>query len=208
VDVLTWITGFTSGLPDWLIWLVGSALSFAESGLGLGLFFPGETAILLVSAALTGPWSAVVMASLVTVSACAGDHVGYVLGRRHGGRIRETRLVRRLGVQHWDRSVALLERHGARAILFTRPVPIVRILTPAAAGVAGSAYHRFLASSLTGAAIWSALYVGLGYALRSSLDLVERYLHSFGWIATGAIALVVVIAVVRAAVRRRRGARP
>lgn len=204
MDFLGWITDMTSALPLGLIWALGSALSFAESGLGLGLFFPGETAILIVSAALTTPWSAVVMFALVTVFACAGDHVGYLLGRRHGSRIRETRLVRKIGAHHWDRAIALLEKQGARAILFTRPVPIVRILTPAAAGVAGATYPRFLAASFSGAFIWSALYVGLGYLLRSSLDAVEKYLSSFGYLFAGVLALAVLLAVVRRILKKRR----
>lgn len=204
MDFLGWITDFTATLPQWSIWALGSGLSFAESGLGLGLVFPGETAILIVSAALTNPASAVVMAVLVALSACAGDHVGYLLGRRYGPRIRETRIVRRFGVQHWDRSIGLLERQGARAILFTRPVPIVRILTPAATGVAGATYPRFLAASFSGAAVWAVLYVGLGYLLRSSLDAVEKYLSSFGWLVTGVLVAVVVVAVVRSLLKRRR----
>ena len=207
MDFLTAVTDFTATLPEWLVWALGSALSFAEAGLGLGLFFPGETAILIVSAALTNPGSAVVMAALVTLFACAGDHVGYLLGRRYGGTIRDTRLVRRLGVRHWDRAVGLLEKHGARGILFTRPVPIVRILTPAAAGVAGATYPRFLASSFAGATIWSVLYVGLGYALRSSLEAVEKYLHSFGWAVTGLLVAAVVFGIVREVRAKRRNAR-
>ncbi|MBF4577219.1 DedA family protein [Frondihabitans sp. VKM Ac-2883] len=204
MDFLGWITDVTSSLPLGLIWALGSALSFAESGLGLGLFFPGETAILIVSAALTTPGSAVVMFALVTVFACAGDHVGYLLGRRHGPRIRETRLVQRIGPHHWDRAIALLEKQGARAILFTRPVPIVRILTPTAAGVAGATYPRFLPASFSGAFIWSALYVGLGYLLRSSLNAVEKYLSSFGYLFAGVLALAVLLAVARRILTKRR----
>ncbi|KQQ28903.1 DedA family protein [Frondihabitans sp. Leaf304] len=204
MDFLGWITDAAAALPVGLVWALGSALSFAEAGLGLGLVFPGETAILIASAALTTPWSAVVMFLLVTVFACAGDHVGYLLGRRHGGRIRETRLVQKFGPHHWDRALALLEKQGARAILFTRPVPIVRILTPAAAGVAGSSYPRFLAASFSGAFIWSGLYVGLGYLLRSSLTAVEKYLHSFGYLFAAALALLIVGALARRIILKRR----
>ncbi|MEV4247717.1 VTT domain-containing protein [Streptosporangium canum] len=64
----------------------------------------------------------------------AGDHVGYLLGRRYGGRMRELAVVRRLGVRHWDRATAAPRRHGAAAVFVTRLIPIVRTLTPAAVG--------------------------------------------------------------------------
>lgn len=141
---------------------LGLALAFAESGLGLGMLLPGETAVVVLAARLDAPTDLLLLGVAVAVGASLGDHVGYVLGRRHGDALRETRAVRRLGRHHLDRAMDLLHRRGAVAVLLTRLVPVVRTLTPAAAGAAGLEYRRFVVASLAGSGLWSATYVGGG----------------------------------------------
>ncbi|GAA4685656.1 DedA family protein [Frondihabitans cladoniiphilus] len=207
MDILGWITDAASSLPLALVYTLGGLFSFLESGLGLGFFLPGETIVLLLSATFDEAWKVVPYLALVAIGASAGDHVGYLLGRRFGRGLRDTRLIARLGTGNWDRAVGVLEKRGAWAVLLTRMVPVVRTLTPAAAGVAGVGYRPFVAASLSGAVLWSALYVGVGYLLRSSLDAVQHYLGNAGWILAGAAVVVVtLVVVVRALRRRRRGA--
>lgn len=204
MDILDWVTETASSLPLALVWALGAIFAFLEAGLGLGFFLPGETIVLLLSASLDTPSKAVALLACVAIGASAGDHVGYLLGRRLGPRLRETRIIVRLGAANWDRAVAVLEKRGARAVLLTRMVPVVRTLTPAAAGTAGVPYLRFLPASLVGATLWALLYVGLGYLMRSSLDAVEKYLGNAGWILLAVAATVVVSIVVVRTVRRRR----
>ena len=113
---------------------LGLGLAFAESGLGLGILLPGETAIVVLAATMTSGPEMVMLGIAVMVGATCGDHVGYLLGRRYGESLRETKVVRRLGVTHYDRATGLLRRRGGLAVFLTRLVPIIRTLTPAAAG--------------------------------------------------------------------------
>lgn len=71
-----------------------------------------------------------------SAAASAADHVGYVIGRRYGTRLRDTRPVRRLGTEHWDRAGRMLRRRGPTALVISRLLPLVRTLMPAAAGPA------------------------------------------------------------------------
>ncbi|TPW77391.1 CDP-alcohol phosphatidyltransferase family protein [Schumannella soli] len=192
----------TPALPDPLTWGLGALFAFLDNGVGLGFHLPGEGVILLLSAAITDVVPAIIMFVAVTIGACAGDHLGYLLGRRHGAGLRDRPLVRRLGLRNWDRALATLERRGGLAIYLTRLVPIVRTLTPLAAGVARVRYSTFLVASLLGAATWALVYVGAGFLLRASLDAVRDALGDGGYLVLAGIAAAAVIALLVRAVRR------
>ncbi|WP_162240638.1 CDP-alcohol phosphatidyltransferase family protein [Frigoribacterium sp. Leaf186] len=206
MDIIGWITDIGSTLPTPLVWALGALFSFTESGLGLGVFVPGETIVLLLAATFDSPGPAVAFFVCVAVGGSLGDHVGYLLGRRFGTGFRDTRIIRKIGVDSWDRAVAVLERRGAAAVFLTRLVPVVRTLTPAAAGVANVPYRSFLPASFGGALTWAAVYVGIGFLLRSSLEAAQQYLGTFSsWALIGAAVVVAIVFVVRL-VRRRRAA--
>ncbi|WP_431031167.1 DedA family protein [Plantibacter sp. RU18] len=135
MDIIGWVNDAAAALPDPLVWLLGFLFAFVESGLGLGFFVPGETIVLLLSAMLDTVPAAIVMLLVVAIGGSMGDHVGYLIGRRYGARLRDTTLIKRLGVDNWDRAVQALERRGAMAVFLTRLVPVIRTLTPASAGV-------------------------------------------------------------------------
>ena len=203
MDIIGWVNDAATTLPDPLIWLLGLLFTTAESGLWLGLVVPGEPVVLLLAAMLDSAPGALVLFLAVALGGSLGDQLGYLLGRRSGGRLRDSAIVRRLGVHGWDRAVEALERRGAQAVFLTRLVPVLRCLTPTAAGVARVPYRSFLAASLLGSLLWSAVYVGVGSLVRATLDTVRQYLGATGWALL--FALVVVVTVI-AIVRFRRGA--
>lgn len=203
MDIIGWVNDAATALPDPLIWLLGLLFATAESGLWLGLVVPGEPVVLLLAAMLDSAPGALVLFLAVALGGSLGDQLGYLVGRRSGGRLRDSAIVRRLGVDGWDRAVEALERRGAQAVFLTRLVPVLRCLTPTAAGVARVPYRSFLAASLLGSLLWSAVYVGVGSLVRATLDTVRQYLGATGWVLL--FALVVVVTVVAIA-RFRRGA--
>lgn len=179
------------------------AFAFAESGLGLGVVVPGETAVLAIAASVDGPTATLLVFCAVTLGATAGDHLGYWLGRTQGPRLRGSRAVSRLGAEHWDRATRLLRRHGAAAVLATRLLPVVRTLTPAAAGCSGLRYPRFAVASLCGSMLWSLLYVGGGRMAMTAAETTLGALGTGGWWVVGAAAGVTA-AVIAVTLRRRR----
>lgn len=138
--------------------LLVMAVVFAESGLLLGFFLPGDS-FLFISGALVAShvihlpgW---LLALCVFVAAVAGDQVGYLIGRRLGPRLFSRPDSRVFAKENADRAQRFFDRHGAKAVVLARFVPIVRTFVPAVAGVGHMARRRFTAYNVVGAAIWS-----------------------------------------------------
>ncbi len=110
--------------------------------------------------------------------------------------------MRKVGHRHWDRACRLLRRYGTGAVFVARFLPVVRTLTPAAAGASGLRYRRFLPASLAGATAWSFLHVSIGWAAGASAKYVENVLGRTGWLLAAVLALAGVVLWLR----RRHGA--
>lgn len=179
------------------MYALGFALALAESGLGLGMLVPGETAVVILAATMQTTTESVLLLICVALGACAGDHVGFAIGRHFGDRLRDTRVVRALGQSHYDRAMDVLRYRGAAAIFLTRLIPVVRTVTPAAAGVSGLSYRRFATASLAGSLLWAAAYVGGGTAVSSAIEAARSVLGPRAWpmlvVLAGAALLVLVI---------------
>ncbi|KQS11295.1 hypothetical protein ASG04_03470 [Curtobacterium sp. Leaf183] len=202
MDILSWLTNSADQIPDAVRWLIAAGFAALEV-LGLGPFVPGEIAVLLLGATFDDVVGAVVLVLAVTVGASVGDHVLYFLGRRFGSGIRDRKLVQRLGVERWDAAIAVVERRGAVAIIATRLVPVIRTLTPLAAGTARLPQARFTTASLVGSLTWALLWGGSGFLLKSSIAAAQEALGSLTWIIAGAIAVLVALVVGFRAARKR-----
>lgn len=142
---------------------------FAESGLLIGFFLPGDSLLfttgLLVAHGqyLSQPLWLVCL--LVVTAAVAGDQVGYLFGRRVGPTLfnrPESRLFKRENV---SKAGAFFERHGPKAIVLARFVPIVRTFTPIVAGAGRMNYRVFALYNLIGGLLWGGGVTVLGYYL-------------------------------------------
>jgi membrane protein DedA with SNARE-associated domain/membrane-associated phospholipid phosphatase len=142
------------------------AVVFAETGLLAGFFLPGDSLLfttgLLVAHGVIGmPIGAVVVA--VSLAAFAGDQVGYLIGRRLGPRLLSRPQSRLLNPAHLDHASGFFDRHGPRAVILARFVPVARTFTPPAAGAGQMPYRRFIAYNAIGAVAWSASLLAAGY---------------------------------------------
>jgi len=178
--------------------LLGFALALAESGLGLGAVLPGEVAISSLATNVDGVVPLLFLGTAVALGASAGDHLGYVIGRVSGPRLRGSRLIARLGLDRWDRASELMQAHGFWAILVSRLLPFVRTVMPAVAGAAHLRYPRFALASVLGAAVWSTVWVGAGAGLAASGLLDNKPL------VVAVVAGVALAAIVVRVVRKRR----
>lgn len=145
---------------------------------------------------------------LVIVAATAGAVVGalvlYEVGRRTG-RERMRRLVHRLplvDVEDLDRSEAWFARHGDASVLIGRCIPVVRSLISVPAGIERMPRGRFLLLTTIGSAVWNSLFVLAGYGLGERFSEVERYSGVLNNIVYAAIAVVLLLGVRRAVLRR------
>lgn len=154
------------------------AIVFAETGLFLGFFFPGDSLLFIAGfLAAQGVFNLPVLAILLWVAAVTGNIVGYEFGRRVGPRLfyKEDSLLFKKA--HALKAQAFYEKHGAKTLFLARFMPIVRTFAPIVAGVAKMNFKSFLFHSMTGATAWVVGLTVLGYYL-GALPFVRENLEA------------------------------
>jgi membrane protein DedA with SNARE-associated domain len=163
---------------QWALW-VCLAMVFAECGLLIGFFLPGDTLLfsvgLFVSQGLV-PQPLAVVCLVLSIGALAGNAVGYEIGRRAGPAI-FTKPDSRLFNQHnVERTHAFFERYGSIAIVLARFVPIVRTFITVTAGVGRMQRRIYLTYSAVGAVLWASGVTILGYYL-GQIEFVRQHIQ-------------------------------
>lgn len=170
------------------------AIVFAESGLLIGFFLPGDsllfTAGVLASGAMRNFFNIWILLPLVAVAAISGDQVGYAFGKRVGPRLFHREDSFWFHKKHLDRAHAFYEKHGGKTIIIARWLPIVRTFAPIVAGMGNMDYNRFVFYNVVGGLSWTLSMVGGGYLLGQQMrpEDVDKYLLPI-------IALIVVASV-------------
>jgi membrane-associated protein len=126
--------------------------------------------------ALAGRPSYNLLILIVFVAAVLGDQVGYMFGAKVGPAIFKRPDSRFFRQENVTKAHDFFEKHGAKALILARFVPIVRTLTPIMAGVSQMRYRTFVTFNVVGGAIWSVLGILLGYGLGRRFPQLERYL--------------------------------
>src|SRR5580693_7928498 len=147
---------------------------FAETGLLVGFFLPGDSLLFSVGfASGAAGVNLYLLAGLLMCAAIIGDNVGYFLGKHSGPRIFKRPKSRFFHPDHLKRTKRFYEKYGARAIVYARFIPIIRTCTPFVSGVAEMPYPRFLLFSLLGGTLWIGFMMTLGYQL-GQVPMVRR----------------------------------
>jgi membrane-associated protein len=128
------------------------------------------------------------LAGMLMCAAIIGDNVGYMLGYHAGPRIFSRPKSRFFHPDHLQRTREFYEKHGGRAVVYARFIPIIRTCTPFIAGVARMRYARFLLFSLFGGIFWIAFMTTLGYQL-GQIPVVRR---NFEKVVIGIVVLSLV----------------
>jgi membrane-associated protein len=164
-------------LSSWLGYVALFGIVFAETGLLVGFFLPGDSLLFLVgTVAGAGNLDIVAVNFVLMAAAILGDTFGFALGWRTGPRIftrPDSRLFRR---EHLERTHAFYEKHGGKTIIYARFVPIIRTFAPFIAGVGRMDYKRFLSFNLFGGIGWVFAMTMLGYAL-GGVPVVKQHLE-------------------------------
>ncbi|MFJ2780552.1 MULTISPECIES: DedA family protein [unclassified Kitasatospora] len=184
---------------------------FAETGLLVGFFLPGDSllftaGLLCVPGATKGPQLElyqVLPAALI--GALAGAQVGYVIGRR-GGRALLRRSRRQSLQQGVERAEELLTKYGyGKAIVLARFIPVVRTVLNPLCGVLEVPVRSFTFWQVTGGAVWTVGVVLAGYALGSSVPSIDRYLLPIIGLVVVVSVIPIVLELFRARTARRHG---
>ena len=149
---------------------------FLETGVVVTPFLPGDSLLFVAGTiAAAGALNVHALVLLLIAAAIAGDSLNYAIGRYLGPKVfrfDDSRFFKRAYV---DRTHAFFERHGGKAIVIARFVPIVRTYAPFVAGIGAMRYRRFLMFNVTGAVLWVALLAYAGFFF-GSLPLVRNNL--------------------------------
>ena len=190
-------------LPDWLDpqklisrggYLLIFAIIFAESGLLIGFFLPGDSLLFTAGMFAAGTFHEqfpnvqfniwIVLAG-VFIAAVAGDQVGYAFGNKAGPALFSRPDSRFFKQEHLEKAQEFFDRHGPRAIVLARFVPIVRTFAPIVAGAGRMQYRTFVRYNVVGGFLWGVGVTLLGYFL-GNVSLIADHVE---------LALLLVVAV-------------
>jgi membrane-associated protein len=152
--------------PWWVSYAILWAIIFSETGLLVGFFLPGDS--LLFAAGLLASQEVFRVGLLIvvlSVAAVLGDAVNYYLGLQMGEHVFERGRLRFVKHSHLMAAKAFYERHGGKAIILARFMPLVRTFTPFVAGVAQMNYARFVVYNIVGGVGWITSMTLCGYFL-------------------------------------------
>jgi membrane-associated protein len=194
--------------PESLIETFGAlgilAIIFAESGLLVGFFLPGDSLLFTAGLLASRGFSNIALLMVgCSIAAIAGDQVGYVIGRRAGPALFRRPDSRFFHQKNVERARAYFEEHGSKTIILARFVPIVRTFAPIVAGVGEMQYRRFVTFNVIGGVLWGAGVCLAGYLLGNTIHDIDRWLLPI-ILAIGAVSFLPVL---REVLRIRRESR-
>jgi len=150
---------------------------FAESGLFLGFFLPGDSLIFTAGfLASQGYFSIIILVAIFFAGAVLGDSFGYAFGKKTGPKLftRENSLL--FKKSHLEKARIFYETHGGKTIILARFMPIIRTFAPILAGVGMMKYSVFLSYNIIGGALWAIGVSSAGYLLGSLIPNVDKYI--------------------------------
>jgi undecaprenyl-diphosphatase len=201
--VSSFLDHLLGGASGPLVYLLVFLVPALEASVFVGFVLPGETAVLLGGViasqhrvSLTG----VMIAAIV--GAILGDSVGYLVGRRFGAPLQQSRLGRVVGHERWQSAEDFLRRRGGPSVFLGRWTALLRALVPAAAGMARLPYRTFLVWNVAGGVLWAAAMTLAGFGAGHAYKQLEHYLGIWAFVLLALIVAGLVIRHFR--VERRR----
>jgi membrane-associated protein len=192
VDLIDFIVGAS---------ILGVALVvFAESGLLIGFFLPGDsllftTGFLIYTGILDFNIHLAVL--IIFIAAVLGDSVGYTFGRRAGPRIFKKKDARLFKQEYIVKAQEFYEKHGGKAIIIARFIPVVRTFAPIVAGAGKMEYKKFLSYNVIGGLLWAAGLTYLGFFLGAWFESIGIEIDT---VLLPIIALIILISVLPPAI--------
>ena len=176
----SWMPLLTS-LGPWAALLLIMSVVFAETGLLVGFFLPGDS-LLFAAGLFIAAGSIPLPVALVIVAtwacAVAGDQVAYHIGNRYGPRLFSRRPSRLWSPHHVEAGRMFFEHHGPKAVILARFIPLARTFTPAVAGAVGMPRRRFSTYNVLGGLAWTTTMTLAGFFL-GGVTVVAAHVELF-----------------------------
>lgn len=168
-------TSFASTTGPLLVVLVLAAIIFAESGLLIGFFLPGDTILftagfLVFAGKLNFDLHLLVL--IIFIAAILGDSVGYLFGKRIGRKIFNRPNSRIFKQENIQKAEEFYKKHGAITIILARFVPVIRTFAPIVAGVGEMQYRKFVIYNVIGAFLWAGGVIYAGFYIGEMLHKI------------------------------------
>jgi membrane-associated protein len=171
-ELVHFITTLYSGWPAYAALF---AVIFAETGLLVGFFLPGDSLLFTLGVVCaSGDLNIGGVIGLLIAAAVIGDTTGYFLGRGAGPRVFSRPKSRLFNPVHLRETQDFYEKYGGKTLIYARFVPIIRTFAPFVAGVGTMPYSRFISFSIFGGIGWVSFMTLLGYSL-GQVALVQKY---------------------------------
>ena len=150
---------------------------YAESGLMVGFFLPGDTLLLSAGVlAAQGQFPIELTIALIAVAAILGDNTGYMIGRVMGKRLFRKKDGILFRQEYIERTEKFYEKHGAKTMMIAHFIPIVRSFAPLVAGVGKMPRAKFFIYDAIGDMAWAAIVTLLGYWFGSRIPNLDKYI--------------------------------
>lgn len=184
------------------VYMLLFAIVFAETGLVIFPFLPGDTLLFVAGAfCASGLMNAPLLMVLLIIAAVAGNTVNYLIGRALGQRV-FTHDYRWIDRQALEKTHAFFEQHGGKTIILARWLPVIRTFAPFVAGVSDMGLTRFQLFNVIGALLWVIALVTAGYFF-GNLPIIRDHLNIIVLIGVAAAAGPVALAAIIRWLRRR-----
>jgi membrane-associated protein len=205
VQLIHWLVGLIRDPGELIRWggYPGLALIvFLETG-ALVFFLPGDSLLVMAGVyAAKGDLSIVALNLLLIPMAIAGDATSYTIGRRSGPMLFNRPRSRFFRPEHVLLAKAFYEKHGGKAIILARFMPLVRTFVPIVAGIAQMSYRHFATFNVVGGAAWVLSMTLLGYGLGNSIPHLEQHIEK---VIVVVVFLSLVPGIIEYLKARRRG---
>lgn len=153
-----------------------SAIVFAESGMMLGFFLPGDTLLFAAGFfASQGELPITLTIAAISIAAILGDNTGYSIGRVMGPRLFKKKDGILFRQEYVERTERFYEKYGAKTMLLSHFIPIVRSFAPFVAGVGKMPRFKFFIFDAIGCIVWAALITLLGYWFGNRIPNIDKY---------------------------------
>lgn len=165
------------------------AIVFAESGLLIGFFLPGDSLLFTAGfLASQGIFDIKILAILCFVGAVLGDSVGYLFGHRVGRKLFQKTDSLLFHKDNLMKAEKFYEKHGKKTIIIARFMPMIRTFAPIVAGIGSMDYKTFISYNIIGGLLWGVGLTLAGYFLGSTIPDVDKYLLPI-------VALIIIVSV-------------
>lgn len=202
-DMPNALEGLSQAMGSW-VYVVLFLIVFAETGLVVTPFLPGDSLLFAAGAvcALPGAGLNVWLLGLVLIcAALCGDFLNYNVGRWLSGRLQAQGKIAFVKREHLQRTETFFVRHGGKTIVLARFLPIIRTYAPFVAGAARMHWARFLSFSIGGAMSWISIFLSLGFLVGNQPFIRAN----FKFVVIGIILISIIPAMIEFIRSRRKG---